>query len=116
MRLTAPGIGRKGGALLNQSRLIFQGFFMAPAIVHEALKGAVLVSQVFHDLGYTTDPAPDSVRSDIIQAIQFDDREKLIKFCKTVQSYSPVESYLTPVPSEVPGYGDDVIIGSRDFH
>jgi len=115
MRLTAPGIGRKGGAMLNQSRLILQGFFMAPGIVHEALKGAILVSQVFHDLGYTTDPLPEDLRSDIIQAIQFGDREKLIKFCKTVQSYSPVDSYLTPIPDEVPGYKDDVIMAAGTF-
>ena len=115
MRLTAPGIGRKGGAMLNQSRLILQGFFMAPGIVHEALKGAVLVSQVFHDLGYKTDPFPDDVRSDIIQAIQFGDKEKLIKFCKTVQSCSPVDSYLTPIPDEVPGYGDEVIMAAGTF-
>jgi len=115
MRLTAPGIGRKGGAMLNQSRLILQGFFMAPGIVHEALKGAILVSQVFHDLGYKTDPLPDDLRSDIIQAIQFGDREKLIKFCKTVQSYSPVDSYLTPIPDEVPGYEDQVIMAAGTF-
>lgn len=115
MRLTAPGIGRKGGAMLNQSRLILQGFFMAPGIVHEALKSAVLVSQVFHDLGYKIDPLPDEIRSDIIQAVQFNDREKLIKFCKTVQSYSPVEAYLTPIPNEVPGYGDEVIMAAGTF-
>lgn len=115
MRLTAPGIGSKGGAMLNQSRLILQGFFMAPGIVHEALKGSVLASQVFHDSGYKTDPLPDEVRSDIIQAIQFDDREKLIKFCKTVQSYSPIDAYLTPVPDNVPGYEDEVIMAAGTF-
>jgi cystathionine gamma-lyase len=115
IRLTAPGIGRKGGAMLNQSRLILQGFFMAPSIVHDAVKGAILASQVFHDLGYKTDPMPDEIRSDIIQAIQFDDKEKLIKFCKTVQSLSPVESYLTPVPDQVPGYEDDVIMAAGTF-
>lgn len=115
MRLTAPGIGRKGGAMLNQNRLILQGFFMAPGIVHEALKGAVLVSQVFLDLGLKTDPLPDEVRSDIIQAVQFDDREKLIKFCKTVQNLSPIDSYLTPVPDRVPGYEDDVIMAAGTF-
>jgi len=115
MRLTAPGIGSKGGAMLNQSRLILQGLFMAPSIVHEALKGAILVSQVFHDLGYTIDPLPDEIRSDIIQAIQFNDKEKLIKFCKTVQSMSPVSAYLTPVPAEVPGYENDVIMAAGTF-
>jgi cystathionine gamma-lyase len=114
-RLTAPGIGAKGGAMLNQSRLIFQGFFMAPGIVHEALKGAVLTSQVFLDLGYKTWPLPDEVRTDIIQAVEFNSREKLIKFCKQVQFHSPVDSYLTPVPDRVPGYEDDVIMAAGTF-
>ena len=114
-RLTAPGIGSKGGAMLNQSRLIFQGLFMAPSIVHEALKGAVLASQVFIDEGFKTTPLPDEVRTDIIQAIVFEDRDKLIKFCKTVQSYSPVGSYLTPVPDTVPGYEDELIMAAGTF-
>lgn len=114
-RLTAPGIGVKGGAMLNQSRLILQGLFMAPSVVHEALKGAVLASQVFLDLGYKTYPQPDEVRTDIIQAIVFNDRDKLIKFCKAVQSCSPVDSYLTPIPDEVPGYDDDIIMAAGTF-
>ncbi|HSA05621.1 MAG TPA: methionine gamma-lyase family protein [Candidatus Gastranaerophilales bacterium] len=114
-RLTAPGIGAKGGAMLNQSRLILQGLFMAPGIVHEALKGAILASQVFLDQGYKTTPLPDEIRSDIIQAIIFEDREKLIKFCKTVQYFSPVDSYLTPVPDEVPGYEDQIIMAAGTF-
>ncbi|MBD3256744.1 MAG: aluminum resistance family protein [Candidatus Lokiarchaeota archaeon] len=114
-RLTAPGIGAKGGAMLNQSRLILQGLFMAPSVVHESLKGAVLTSQVFLDHGYKTMPLPDEVRTDIIQAIVFDDREKLINFCKTVQYFSPVDSYLTPVPDTVPGYEDEIIMAAGTF-
>ena len=114
-RLTAPGIGTKGGAMLNQSRLILQGLFMAPSIVHEALKGAVLASQVFLDMGFETYPRPDDLRTDIIQAIVFNDREKLVKFCKTVQYYSPVDSYLTPVPDQVPGYEDDIVMAAGTF-
>lgn len=114
-RLTAPGIGSKGGAMLNQSRLILQGLFMAPSIVHDALKGAILASQVFKDMGFETYPLPDEIRTDIIQAIVFNDREKLIKFCKAVQQNSPVDSYLTPVPDSVPGYGDEVIMAAGTF-
>ncbi len=114
-RLTAPGIGAKGGAMLNQSRLILQGFFMSPSIVHEALKGAVLASRVFIDSGFNTMPMPDEVRTDIIQAIVFNDREKLINFCKTVQRFSPVDSYLTPVPDTVPGYEDEIIMAAGTF-
>lgn len=115
MRLTAPGIGSKGGAMLNQSRLILQGFFMAPGIVHEALKGAILVSQAFYDLGFTTTPAPDEIRTDIIQAIQLDTPENLIGFCKAVQANSPVDSHLTPIPDEVPGYDDKLIMAGGSF-
>jgi len=114
-RLTAPGIGTKGGAMLNQSRLILQGLFMAPSIVHEALKGSVLTSQVFLDQGFKTMPLPDEIRTDIIQAVVFEDREKLINFCKTVQCYSPVDSYLTPVPDTVPGYDDEIIMAAGTF-
>jgi len=115
MRLTAPGIGREGGAMLNQSRLILQGFFMAPSITHEALKGAVLIAEVFKNLGYETYPDVESTRSDIIQAVKFGDRDKLIKFCKAVQTYSPVDSYLTPIPDSVPGYEDEVIMAAGTF-
>jgi len=115
MRLTAPGIGSKGGAMFNQSRLILQGFFMSPGIVYEALKGAILVSQVFCDLGYNTSPLPDEIRTDIIQAIEFGSADKLIKFCKTLQYNSPVSSYLTPVPCEVPGYDDDIVMAGGTF-
>ncbi len=114
-RLTAPGIGAKGGAMLNQSRLILQGLFMAPGIVHDALRGSVLVSQVFHDRGLKTMPLPDEVRTDIIQAIVFNERETLMEFCKAVQHYSPVDSYLTPVPDSVPGYEDEIIMAAGTF-
>ncbi len=114
-RLTAPGIGSKGGAMLNQSRLILQGFFMAPSIVYEALKGGVLASKVFSELGYKTTPMPDEFRSDIIQAIEFGDLEKLKDFCRVIQSCSPVEAYLTPIPDEVPGYDDNIIMAAGTF-
>jgi len=115
VRLTAPGIGKKGGTMLNQSRLILQGLFMAPSIVIEAVKGAVLASQVFLDMGYNTTPYPDEIRTDIIQAIQFDDPNKLIRFCKVLQYNSPVDSHLTPVPDEVPGYDDRLIMAGGSF-
>ena len=114
-RLTAPGIGSEGGAMLNQSRLIFQGLFMAPSIVSEAVKGAILASQVFEDIGFVSTPKPHEVRTDLIQTIKFAAPEPLIEFCKTLQSYSPIESYLTPVPDEVPGYDDKLIMAGGSF-
>ena len=114
-RLTAPGIGSEGGAMLNQSRLIFQGLFMAPSIVSEAVKGAILASQVFEDIGFISTPKPHEIRTDLIQTIKFGAPEPLIEFCKTLQSYSPIESYLTPVPDEVPGYDDKLIMAGGSF-
>lgn len=114
-RLTAPGIGSEGGAMLNQLRLIFQGLFMAPSVVSEAVKGAVLASQVFEDMGFISTPKPHEIRTDLIQTIKFGAPEPLIEFCKTLQSYSPIESYLTPVPDEVPGYDDKLIMAGGSF-
>ena len=114
-RLTAPGIGAEGGAMLNQLRLIYQGLFMAPSIVSEAVKGAVLASQVFEDMGFISTPKPHEVRTDLIQTIKFGAPEPLLEFCKTLQSYSPIESYLTPVPDEVPGYDDKLIMAGGSF-
>ena len=114
-RLTAPGIGAEGGAMLNQLRLIFQGIFMAPSVVSEAVKGAVLASQVFEDMGFISTPKPHEIRTDLIQTIKFGAPEPLIEFCKTLQSYSPIESYLTPIPDEVPGYDDKLIMAGGSF-
>lgn len=113
--LTAPGICREGGAMFNQTRLMFQGLFMAPSIVAEAVKGAILASQVFEDIGYISTPKPDEVRTDLIQTIKFGEKEPLLEFCKTVQQCSPVESYLTPVPDTVPGYDVDLIMAGGTF-
>ncbi len=114
-RLTAPGIGSEGGAMLNQLRLIFQGIFMAPSIVSEAVKGAILASQVFEDMGFISTPKPHEIRTDLIQTIKFGAPEPLLEFCKTLQMYSPIESYLTPVPDGVPGYDDKLIMAGGSF-
>ncbi len=114
-RLTAPGIGTEGGAMLNQLRLIYQGLFMAPSVVSEAIKGSILASQVFEDIGFISTPKPDEIRTDLIQTIKFGAPEPLLEFCKTLQSYSPVESYLTPIPDEVPGYDDKLIMAGGSF-
>lgn len=114
-RLTAPGIGTEGGAMLNQTRLIFQGLFMAPSIVSEAIKGAILASQVFEDIGFISTPKPDVLRTDLIQTIEFGKPEPLLAFCKALQHNSPVESYLTPIPDEVPGYDDKLIMAGGSF-
>ena len=114
-RLTAPGIGSEGGAMLNQLRLIFQGLFMAPSIVSEAVKGAILAAKVFEDIGYKSTPKYNEPRTDIIQTIIFDKQEPLEHFCKTIQALSPINSYVTPIPDDVPGYEDKVIMAGGSF-
>lgn len=114
-RLTAPGIGSEGGAMFNQHRLIFQGLFMAPSVVSEALKGAVLAAKVFDEIGYDSSPKYNEKRTDIIQNITFGSPEPLEQFCRTIQSLSPVNGYVTPIPEYIPGYEDKVIMAGGTF-
>ena len=114
-RLTAPGIGEWGGSMLNQTRLIMQGIFMAPSIVADAVKGVVLMSKVFETMGFDTHPKSTDERTDIIQTIAFNDKEKLINFCKAIQENSPIDSYVTPIPDDVPGYEDKLIMAGGTF-
>ena len=114
-RLTAPGIGCEGGAMFNQHRLIFQGLFMAPSVVADSVKGAILASKVFDEIGYDSAPKFNEKRTDIIQNITFNSPEPLEKFCQTIQQLSPVNGYVTPVPEYVPGYEDKVIMAGGTF-
>lgn len=114
-RLTAPGIGCEGGAMFNQHRLIFQGLFMAPSVVADAVKGAVLAAKVFDEIGYDSYPKYYEKRTDIIQNITFGAPEQLEQFCRTIQSLSPVNGYVTPIPEYIPGYEDKVIMAGGTF-
>lgn len=114
-RLTAPGIGSQGGAMFNQHRLMFQGLFMAPSVVADAVKGAILASKVFDEIGYNSSPKFDEKRTDIIQNITFGAPEPLEQFCRTIQSLSPVNGYVTPIPEYIPGYEDKVIMAGGTF-
>ena len=115
VRLTAPGIGSEGGAMFNQHRLMFQGLFMAPSVVSDALKGAVLASKIFDEIGYDSYPKYNEKLTDIIQNITFGSPEPLEEFCRTVQSLSPVNGYVTPIPENIPGYEDKVIMAGGTF-
>lgn len=115
VRLTAPGIGSEGGAMFNQHRLMFQGLFMAPSVVSEAVKGAVLASKIFDEIGYDSSPKFDEKRTDIIQNITFNAPEPLEHFCRTIQALSPVNGYVTPIPEYIPGYEDQVIMAGGTF-
>lgn len=114
-RLTAPGIGSEGGAMFNQHRLIFQGLFMAPSVVSDAVKGAVLAAKIFDEIGYNSSPKYNEKRTDIIQNITFGSPEPLEHFCRTIQSLSPVNGYVTPIPEYIPGYEDKVIMAGGTF-
>ncbi|MCI7613712.1 MAG: methionine gamma-lyase family protein [Selenomonadaceae bacterium] len=114
-RLTAPGMGDELGASLANNRMIFQGFFLAPHVVAQAVKGAVFAAALFARLGYKTLPLPTDIRGDIIQAIQLDTPEKLIAFCGGIQKYSPVDSFAAPEPWDMPGYADQIIMAAGTF-
>lgn len=114
-RLTAPGIGSSGGATFDQNRLLFQGLFLAPQMVGEALKGNHLTAYVFQQLGYPVNPQPMAPRRDVIQAIQLGSAEKLIAFCRAIQQHSPVGSYLDPVPAGMPGYESQLVMAGGTF-
>lgn len=113
--MTAPGIGAHGGCMFDQTRLMFQGFFMAPLIVSEALKGMSLAAKILGDMGYETIPAFDAPRNDIIQSIKLNNREKLIEFCTKLQAACPVNSMFSPVPDAISGYDDEIIMASGSF-
>lgn len=114
-RLTAPGIGRSGGATFDQNRLLFQGLFLAPQMVGEAMKGNHLTAQVFRELGYAVNPLPEAPRRDVIQAVQLGSPQKLINFCRAIQAHSPIGAYLDPVPGEMPGYDSDLVMAGGTF-
>lgn len=114
-RLTSPGLGKEVGASLGNNRLMFQGLFMAPHVVAESLKGAVFCAALMKLAGFETLPSVKSKRSDIIQAIKFNSEDCLIAFCQGIQKGSPVDSYVTPQPWDMPGYDSPVIMAAGAF-
>ncbi|KMM16595.1 methionine gamma-lyase family protein [Synechococcus sp. GFB01] len=114
-RLTAPGIGSEGGSSFDLNRLLFQGMFLAPQMVAEALIGAELVAQVFSDLGFDVNPAPGGERSDGIQAVRLGTPERLTTICRAFQAASPIGSYLDPVPAPMPGYASELVMAGGTF-
>ena len=114
-RLTAPGIGSQAGSGFNLHRLVLQGLFLSPQMVSESLIGAEIISGVFHELGFQVKPLPGELRGDLIQAICFGNVDALKIVCRSFQSSSPVNSYLRPVPAEMPGYESDLIMAGGTF-
>lgn len=114
-RWSAPGIGAEVGPSTEYQRLLYQGFFLAPHIVAEALKGAVFTARFFERLGFEVMPKYRDVRSDIVQAIGLGSPERMVAFCKGIQGASPVDSYVFPEPDAMPGYGDPVVMAAGTF-
>lgn len=114
-RLTTPGTGKEIGATLNANRELFMGAYHAPHVTGEALKTAVFASALFEILGYETSPKYNDARGDIIQLIMLGNTEKVCRFCEGVQSGSAVDSFVSPIPSDMPGYESQVVMAAGAF-
>jgi cystathionine beta-lyase family protein involved in aluminum resistance len=115
VKLTVAGAGLEIGASLLSNRLYFQALFMAPGMVAEALAGAVFTAHLLSSLGVEVSPGADEPRTDIVQCARMPGKDALIAFCQGIQRYSPVESFVTPLPWPMPGYGNDIIMASGGF-
>lgn len=114
-RLTAPGLGKETGATLNMLQEMYHGFFLAPHVVGEALKGAIFTSRLLELYNIETSPHYKAKRTDLIQTVTFHDPDKMITFCQLIQQNSPINSYVLPYPSEMPGYDEKVIMAGGTF-
>ena len=114
-RVTSPGIGGECGLTFGQTRSMFQGLFIAPRVTTGAVKGAALCAQVFADLGYEVCPGPEDPRNDIVEAVKLGTPEAVCAFCEGVQAAAPIDSYVTPVPWDMPGYTDQIIMAAGAF-
>lgn len=114
-KMTSPGIEKECGLTFGQTRTILQGFFMAPTVAVNALKSAMLCAKSYENLGYEVCPSSDAYRSDIIQSVKLGSEEKIVSFCKGIQSASPVDSFVTPLPWDMPGYESPVVMAAGAF-
>lgn len=115
-RLSTVGIGRENGATLGMNKPLYQGLFFAPHVVSQALKTAILCAAVYERLGFLVEPSSKEVRHDIIQSIKLGSADALTAFCEGIQKGSPVDAYVTPVPGDMPGYSDKVIMAAGAFN
>ena len=114
-RLTTPGLGKEVGATLGMNRELYLGLFYAPHTVGEALKSAVYIAALFSGFGFDTTPAYDAQRGDIVQSLGLGNEDRLVAFCQGIQSGSPIDSYLTPEPWDMPGYDSKVVMAAGAF-
>lgn len=114
-RIYSPGLHKEVGSSITDKRLLFQGLYMAPKIVAEAVKGAVFTAGILELSGYETSPSYDEVRGDIVQLVKFLKKEQLISFCQSIQKSSPIDAHVIPYPWDMPGYQDKVIMAAGTF-
>ncbi|MCU5747119.1 methionine gamma-lyase family protein [Staphylococcus sp. SQ8-PEA] len=114
-RLTAPGIGKEAGASLDTLHEMYQGFFLAPHVVSQSLKGALFTSLLLEKLNMNTEPSYNVPRTDLIQTVRFQTPEQMVQFCQSIQHASPINAHFSPEPSYMPGYEDDVIMAAGTF-
>lgn len=114
-RLTTPGVGAEGGAMLGNVFDMLQGFFLAPHVVSQAVQGAIFSAALLAEHQLDSTPKWNQPRTDLIQLIDFQDREKMIQFCQAIQKYSPIDAYVAPIPSYMAGYEDDIIMAAGTF-
>ncbi|SDM66178.1 Cystathionine beta-lyase family protein involved in aluminum resistance [Fictibacillus solisalsi] len=114
-RLTSPGIGAEAGASLYSLLEMYQGFFLAPHVTAQALKGAVFTAALLESLGMETNPAWNEERTDLIQSVKFNDEKRMVSFCQAIQLVSPVNAHAVPYPGYMPGYEHDVIMAAGTF-
>ncbi|MBQ9624808.1 MAG: methionine gamma-lyase family protein, partial [Clostridia bacterium] len=114
-RFTAPGLGKETCSYNAPYTNFFQGFFIAPHVVMQSMKGSLLFSKVYEQAGYKVNPSSRTMRSDIVQAIEFKTERELVEFCKGIQMAAPVDSFVTPAPWDMPGYSNKVIMASGSF-
>lgn len=115
IRLTAPGIGKEEGATLTNMHEFYEGFFLASHTTGEAIKGMIFSAALLEKVGCEVTPKWHEPRTDLIQTIIFNDPEKMINFTKEVQKNSPIDSFVEPIPSDMPGYEDKVIMATGNF-
>lgn len=114
-RLYLPGEGKEVGPSINANRMFLMGLYLAPSVVASSLKSSILFSKVFEELGYLVNPKFNEKRSDIVEVIYLKNEENLINFCKTMQQSGPINSEVTPIPGDMPGYNNKIIMASPSF-
>lgn len=114
-RLYLPGEGKEVGPSINANRMFLMGLYLAPSVVASSLKSSILFSKVFEELGYLVNPKFNEKRSDIVEVIYLKNKENLINFCKTLQQSGPINSEVTPIPGDMPGYDNKIIMASPSF-